>query len=254
MTDRKPILCLDFDGVCHSYTSGWQGATVIPDDAVPGLFEFLEQAAPHFDIQVYSTRSETPEGRDAMALWFAEQRRKWRAAGGQGKEIVSITFPASKPSAFIGLDDRVLTFNGTWPQVDFLRAFQPWYRRSEEPMDIFEILDEIENAYPEDIFPPTTQGERDDVAERYPGFIDRTSAMMGRHLAKVIRMKMDTSGGGEMRLQETARQLVDYYDAHGAQQFNRHFGTSDVSSEYFVEFLRGFLREGEAAKPPDVGK
>jgi hypothetical protein len=26
----KPILCLDFDGVLHSYSSGWKGADVIP--------------------------------------------------------------------------------------------------------------------------------------------------------------------------------------------------------------------------------
>jgi len=57
-------------------------------------------------------------------------------------------------------------------------------------MNILEILDEIERAYPQDVFPDTTQGERDDVIERYPGFIDRTSAMMGRHLAKVIREKI----------------------------------------------------------------
>lgn len=57
-------------------------------------------------------------------------------------------------------------------------------------MNIFDILNEIESAYPDDIFPDTTQDERDPIIEQYPGFIDRTSAMMGRHLAKVIREKL----------------------------------------------------------------
>ena len=48
-------------------------------------------------------------------------------------------------------------------------------------------LDEVFKAYPDDIFPDTTQGERDPVIEQYPGFIDRTSAMAGRHIANVIR-------------------------------------------------------------------
>lgn len=126
----KPILCLDFDGVCHSYVSGWKGADVIPDDAVPGLFEFLELAAPHFDIQVFSSRSNLPGGIEAMQFWFYEQRKKWREnGGGDGfKEIVSISFPTEKPPAFIGLDDRVITFNGQFPAIDFLRNFQPWYK------------------------------------------------------------------------------------------------------------------------------
>lgn len=126
----KPILCLDFDGVCHSYVSGWKGADVIPDDAVPGLFEFLELAAPHFDIQVFSSRSNLPGGIEAMQFWFYEQRKKWREnGGGDGfKEVVSISFPTEKPPAFIGLDDRVITFNGQFPAIDFLRNFQPWYK------------------------------------------------------------------------------------------------------------------------------
>lgn len=124
----KPILCLDFDGVCHSYTSGWKGAAVIPDDAVPGLFEFLEQAAPIFDIQVFSSRSNQAGGIEAMQFWFYEQRKKWRASGGQGSEIVSISFPTEKPAAFITLDDRAVTFSGTFPDVNWLRSFQPWYR------------------------------------------------------------------------------------------------------------------------------
>jgi hypothetical protein len=126
----KPILCLDFDGVCNSYTSGWQGADIIPDDAVPGLFEFLEQAAPYFDIQVFSSRSHQPGGREAMQTWFEEQRRKWRENGGwQGsEEEVSISFPTHKPSAFVSLDDRAITFNGQLPDMDFLRNFKPWHK------------------------------------------------------------------------------------------------------------------------------
>jgi len=36
----KPILLIDFDGVIHSYTSGWQGAGVISDPPVEGAFDF----------------------------------------------------------------------------------------------------------------------------------------------------------------------------------------------------------------------
>lgn len=125
----KPILCLDFDGVCHSYTSGWKGTTNIPDDAVPGLFEFLEQAVLHFDIQVYSSRSNQEGGIEAMQFWFVEQRKKWREAGGQGSEVLTISFPKEKPAAFVGLDDRVLTFEGNWPDVETLRKFKPWNKR-----------------------------------------------------------------------------------------------------------------------------
>lgn len=57
-------------------------------------------------------------------------------------------------------------------------------------MRIEKILDEIRRAYPEDIFRPLSEEEIDRVHKEYPGFIDRASAAMGRHLEKLIRRKL----------------------------------------------------------------
>jgi hypothetical protein len=122
----KPILCLDFDGVCHAYTSGWQGADVIPDEAVPGLFEFLEEASGYFIIQVFSSRSHQPGGIEAMQTWFDIQYKLWLGDKWKGDEILPITFPTEKPSAFVTLDDRAITFTGQWPDLEVLRKFKPW--------------------------------------------------------------------------------------------------------------------------------
>lgn len=128
---NKPILCLDFDGVCHQYTSKWQRADIIPDSHVPGLFEFLEEAKKLFDIQVFSTRSHQEGGTEAMMLWFMQERKAWRAQGGKPPvdTPLEISFPKEKPPAFVGIDDRVITFDGNWPDVQMLRTFKPWNKR-----------------------------------------------------------------------------------------------------------------------------
>jgi hypothetical protein len=91
----KPTICLDFDGVIHSYTSGWQGATSIPDPPVPGAKEFIEEALEHFTICVFSSRSAQYGGRSAMEKWMKEHGFP------EGVE-----FPATKPPAFLTIDDR----------------------------------------------------------------------------------------------------------------------------------------------------
>jgi len=69
---RKPILCLDFDGVIHSYTSGWKGADVIPDPPVPGAMEFITTAIDYFDVHIFSSRSNQLGGIVAMQKWLAK--------------------------------------------------------------------------------------------------------------------------------------------------------------------------------------
>lgn len=119
---RKPILCLDFDGVIHSYTSGWKGADVIPDPPVKGAFAFIRRALHHFEVHVYSTRSNHPGGIVAMEEWFV--KHGWPGTFLTGAE--GIIFDTQKPPALVTLDDRAITFTGEWPDMDTLKNFKPW--------------------------------------------------------------------------------------------------------------------------------
>lgn len=121
----KPILCLDFDGVIHSYTSGWKGADVIPDPPVPGAMDFIREAQKHFRVAIFSSRSNQPGGLNAMKDYVA-----LNSEIGFRDPIEGIEWPMEKPPAMITIDDRALTFDGTWPAIEVLKAFQPWNKRA----------------------------------------------------------------------------------------------------------------------------
>ncbi len=130
----KAILVLDFDGVCHSYVSGWKGIDVCRDPPVKGLFPFLEKAMQVFEIHIHSSRSSERKGREAMASWFMKEYGAWLNMP-EGKEksqkvftfIRDLHFPEHKPPAHLTLDDRCVTFKGKWPRVMELVEFQPWH-------------------------------------------------------------------------------------------------------------------------------
>lgn len=133
----RPILCLDFDGTLHSYSSGWLGPDKIVDPPVPGFAQFLEAAVQRFLVMVHSSRSGSVEGRSAMRVWLVtELRRHYETLGGSPERakhaaddlIRQIGFPADKPPAFVSLDDRAVTFAGTWPDLDELATFEPWWK------------------------------------------------------------------------------------------------------------------------------
>lgn len=140
MSERfKPILCVDFDGVIHSYTSGWKGVAVVADPPVPGALKWLWKATEWFDVQVYSSRSKEPEGISAMVDWFLTWAGK--ELGGEHPMAVEsgphypITFAAQKPAAFLTIDDRAICFQGDWSELDpaDLLGFQPWNKRTASP-------------------------------------------------------------------------------------------------------------------------
>ena len=125
---RKPILSLDFDGVIHSYRSGWQGPWTIPDDPTPGAIEFIHTAIIEgWDVVIHSSRARYPFGITAMRLWLrGHAGNMWDT---MGPSICEVRFVRWKPPALVTLDDRAVTFSGKWPSLSELNKFQPWTKR-----------------------------------------------------------------------------------------------------------------------------
>lgn len=113
--DKKTI-ALDFDGVLHSYTSGWTGP--VPEDPpVDGAQKFVEWLQDKYEVVLFSSRADTKAGIDGIKSWLKDHN-----------------FPAlevyhEKPAAEVYVDDRGFRFTGDFNKVkDFLGGdTSPWY-------------------------------------------------------------------------------------------------------------------------------
>jgi len=123
---KKLILSIDFDGVIHSYISGWQGEDKVKDEPVPGAIRWLANLidSKMFEICIFSSRSKYETGREAMKDWL---RGAFIEEGLADTYVNVIQFPSSKPPAYLTLDDRAITFKGEFPTIRDIRAFEPWY-------------------------------------------------------------------------------------------------------------------------------
>ena len=120
VSDDRPILCVDFDGVIHDYKHGWQGGKIY-GSVTPGFFDWLSLALPLFRVVVYSSRSKDSGMIDAMRDWLIKENA--------GNELPDgISFSHEKPPAFLTIDDRALTFRGDWSEFmpAKLMQFRPW--------------------------------------------------------------------------------------------------------------------------------
>lgn len=152
MSLRPKIICVDFDGVIHSYSSGWKGPRSIPDPPVEGAIEWLERIcnlttctdellapgypySPNvfmrvFEVHIFSSRSKYWFGRRAMKKWLCRQFKAKYGAGADDT-VSLIKFPLMKPPAHLIIDDRAMQFKGEFPGVMDMYYFKPWNRRDE---------------------------------------------------------------------------------------------------------------------------
>lgn len=122
----KKILCLDFDGVIHSYISPWTTAAEIPDPPVEGAIAFLVGALKEYEVMIFSSRSHQPGGISAMRRWLREHGAGAWYETPDGPGLEDISFPTVKPPAFLTIDDRCIRFTGDWPSMEEIKAFKPW--------------------------------------------------------------------------------------------------------------------------------
>ncbi|MCK5930992.1 MAG: hypothetical protein KAG89_02385 [Fulvimarina manganoxydans] len=131
---RKKLISIDFDGVLHSYASGWQGAGTVSDAPVEGAMDFLRSIVEdgRFDIVISSSRCDREAGREAIRAFL--DRHLVEAYG----EVVGLTIAAcvrvgdgTKPPSYLHIDDRAWTFDGVWPSLDAIDGFKPWNKRDD---------------------------------------------------------------------------------------------------------------------------
>lgn len=114
----KQTVVFDFDGVIHSYISGWQGSSVIPDPPVPGIAEAIQEIRKHYIVAVVSTRCATPEGIEAVNDWLSEY----------GIEVDAVL--KEKPPAIVYIDDRAICFDGNpTTLLSKIQMFEVWNKK-----------------------------------------------------------------------------------------------------------------------------
>lgn len=115
-TPRQTVV-FDFDGVIHSYKSGWKGETEIPDPPVPGIREAIDRIIlAGFRVVVVSTRCKRPEGVEAVRQYLDRY------------SILVDGIQAEKQPTVCRIDDRAICFDGH-PEnlLEQIINFRPWY-------------------------------------------------------------------------------------------------------------------------------
>lgn len=112
----KQTVVFDFDGVIHSYTSGWVREDIIPDPPISGIKEAIDSMrAAGYEVVIVSTRCAHYEGMVAVHEWL----RKY--------EIAVDDVCKEKPPAICYIDDRAICFDGH-PEtlLEKVWNFKPW--------------------------------------------------------------------------------------------------------------------------------
>jgi hypothetical protein len=130
--DFRPTISVDFDGVIFPYSRGWRDGELYETAATPGFWPWLQLVTERFKVVVHSSRFAEDGAAELARGWL---RACHETAGSPcGAALAAVRFSATKPPAWLTIDDRCLRFDGDWTaeelQPDALLAFKPWTQRN----------------------------------------------------------------------------------------------------------------------------
>ena len=103
VTIERGTIGIDFDGVVHDYTKGWQGGEVYGEE-VPGAFETIyELMYKGFEVFLFTSRGDDPRARQ----WLREKGFSYWE---------SIEMTDKKKGAIAYIDDRAIRFTN-WSDI-----------------------------------------------------------------------------------------------------------------------------------------
>lgn len=126
-TEKTETICVDFDGVLHSYVTPYD--KVPKDPPTEGAIEWLKELlASEFDVAILSTRNLDDGGPKRIQDWLKEN-------GLTDEEVKQLEFWRGKDRAKIYIDDRGYHFDGAnFPSLKQLRQFEPHNKEVRDAM------------------------------------------------------------------------------------------------------------------------
>jgi hypothetical protein len=111
----KKTVVFDFDGVIHSYVSGWKGVDVIPDPPNEDVILVINSLrAKGYEVLVVSTRCSDPSGREAIIEYLNKY----------GVTVDGLC--SEKPPALVYVDDRAVCYRPGMYLLEVIEHFEPW--------------------------------------------------------------------------------------------------------------------------------
>jgi hydroxymethylpyrimidine pyrophosphatase-like HAD family hydrolase len=120
---RPFVACVDFDGVIADYSGGYQGMGVF-GDPIPGAAESLQYLSKKgWKIVIYTGRGE----KGLVSAYLNRYQIPFDAINQNVEGIHQAESMSPKPVADVYLDDRGISFNGSWDKA--LRDIDDLMRR-----------------------------------------------------------------------------------------------------------------------------